>query len=93
MIYCPYGNIVNFSHTSRIQSRQTRRPIQTNGGANAENAINNPFPLRHVDSHLIHQWSMPEPTPLTTQNGIPIESAMLPLLTYADEQMGLTTFQ
>ena len=45
---------------------------------------NCPFPFDDHHQNLIHPWSM---TPLTTPNGIPIHSRILPLLTCADRQM------
>jgi len=45
-----------------------------------------PLPLRRSPP----KTPIPSPTPLTTPNGIEIQSAVLPLLTCADGQMGLT---
>jgi len=44
-------------------------PIQTNGGANAENARNNPFLLKHIGPHLIHQCLGPPHSPPETASG------------------------
>jgi len=41
-------------------------PIQTDGGANAEKSQKQPFPLRHVDPHLIHQCLGPPHSPPQT---------------------------
>ena len=47
---------------------------------------NCPFPFDNHHQNLIHLYS--SPTPITTPNGIPIQSPMSPLLTCEDRQMG-----
>jgi len=46
------------------------------------------LPLRRLPPNS--NTPIPSPTPLTTPNGIRIQSAVLPLLTCADRQMGQT---
>jgi len=55
-------------------------------------AANSPpkLPLRLRRSPLKSNTPIPSQTPLTTPNGIQIQSAVLPLITCADGQMGLT---
>ena len=55
-ISCPYGNIVNISHTSRIYflaNNTSLCPFKQVGAQIPKNPRNSPFPLRHVDP--IHQ--------------------------------------
>jgi len=57
-ISCPYRNIVNFSHTSRIQfSANTMlfHPFKWLGAQMLKISRNSPFPLGRMDPHLIHQ--------------------------------------
>jgi len=67
--YCLYGNIVNFSYTSRIQ-KYTQKAIQTNG---SENNRYLPFPMWTPSNTPISR-----PIPLTYPNGIRIQSVVLP---------------
>jgi len=57
-ISCPYRNIDNFSHMSQIHfsaNIMSFRPFKWMGAQMPKNPRNSPFPLRHVDPHLVHQ--------------------------------------
>jgi len=54
----PYGNIVNFSRTSRIHfyaKNTSFCPFKLSGQLNAVKSPNSLFLLGHVDPHLIHK--------------------------------------
>jgi len=55
MIYCPYGNIVNFSNTSLIHFSCTILSFKFIGEKLPETSRNYHFLLQHVDSHLMYQ--------------------------------------
>ena len=65
-------NIVSFSHTSQIHSwanNTSVRPFKWMGVQMPKNARNSPFPLRHVDPHLIHQCLGPSHSPPQMASG------------------------
>jgi len=59
---CPYRNTVKFWHTSQIHfltNNTSFCPFKWMGAQMPNNHWNRPFPLRHVDPHLIHQCMGP----------------------------------
>jgi len=65
-ISCFYGNIVNFSHMSRIHFSANSTsfcPFKRMGTQMPKNPRNSPFPFSHVDPHLIHQCLVPPYSP------------------------------
>jgi len=73
VVYHAYGNTANFSHTSRLSISMSVYPYVaivkywTKMPNDARNhARNSPFPLRHVDFHLIHECLGPPHSPRQT---------------------------
>jgi len=55
MMYCPNANIVNFHILSWIHFCFKNTPKHGHSNLWGERPKNSPFPLGHVDPHLIHQ--------------------------------------
>jgi len=67
-LYIVHREILSSFHT-RVEYIYVIPPIQTNGDANAEKSPKQPFPLTHVDPHLIHECLCPPHSPPQTAYG------------------------
>jgi len=66
MIYCAYGNILNFSHTSWIYFSWKLGHWNHWADGGKQPIKNYPFPLSHVDPHSVHQCLGPSHSPRQT---------------------------
>jgi len=82
MLYYPYGNILNFSRTSRIHFCVKNRPTPLK--PMMQKLPVTPFPLWAPE--LSSNTRMPKSTPLAIPNGIWIHSAVLPQYTFRTDR-------